>query len=83
METFFQWYAVFCITTCICMLHLQIRAVLDSTLNLAFKGWVIYLFLNILINLVMAPIHFLVFIMNAELYYEGLVASMNEEEEDE
>ena len=29
------------------------------------------------------PMHFLVFIMNAELYYEGLVASMNEEEEDE
>lgn len=83
MEAFFQWYAIFCITTCICMLYLQIRAVSESTIRLTFKGWVIYLSLNIGINLFMAPLHFFVFIMNAELYFESLVASMNETEEDE
>lgn len=82
MEAFFQWYAIFCITTCLCMLNLQIRAIRDSTINLTFKGWVVYLALNTLINLVMAPMHFLIFIMHSEIYYQGLVDSMNEEEDE-
>lgn len=78
-ETFLISYAVFCITTTICILWLQVKAVYSSNMKFTASGWFTFLTMTFVVTLIMAPIYFIIFIWGSDEYYSNLLKTLKKE----
>lgn len=78
-ETFLLSYAVFCITTALCIMWLQVKAVYASSMKFTFSGWITFLTMTFFVTLIMAPIYFIIFIWGSEEYYTNLLKTLRKE----
>lgn len=69
----FSYYAIFCITTLICMLHLQLKAIRTVGIEFGFAGGLVYYGLTAGAILLLAPMFFIVYIFRSERYYNKLI----------
>lgn len=74
----FSYYAIFCITTAICILYLNIKAFKEVGFSWNFSGGLIYYGTTIPIVLIGAPAFFIVFIFRSDVYYENLIKYITE-----
>lgn len=70
--TSLKFYGIFCLTTTICCLWIQLQAIIDSGTRFTFWGWITYLSLTIFMLMLLAPIFFVVFIGASDSYYEKI-----------
>lgn len=69
----FSYYAIFCITTLICILGLQIHAIRSVGVRFGWWAGTIYYTLTAGGVLFFAPVFFIVFIFRSERYYNRLI----------
>jgi hypothetical protein len=74
----FSYYAIFCITTAICIVGLNVKAFRTVGFRWSFSGGLIYYGTTIPIVLVGAPAFFIVFIFRSDVYYESLITYIAE-----
>ena len=74
----FSYYAIFCITTAICIINLNVKAFKAVGFHWNFSGGLIYYSVTIPIILLGAPIFFIVFIFRSDVYYENLINYITE-----
>ena len=74
----FNYYAIFCVTTLICIMQLQYKAFRETGLKFNFKGSVIYYSVTIVMTLLLAPMFFVVFIFRSGHYYGALIDYIEE-----
>jgi hypothetical protein len=69
----FSYYAIFCITTVLCIMWLQIKAIRTAQLTLGMTESFVYYATTIVLVTALAPIFFLIFIFRSENYYKNIV----------
>ena len=77
-----KYYAIFCLTTTICCLVVQLQAIRDANVGFSIVGWFTYLSMTFAISMFMAPMLFLVFIFARESYYLNILTRMTEKDLD-
>ena len=74
----FSYYAIFCLTTALCILYLNVKAFREVGFRWNFMGGLIYYGTTVPIVLVCAPAFFIVFIFRSDVYYESLINYITE-----
>ena len=74
----FSYYAIFCITTLICCLSIQIKAMRTVGIELGWLGGTIYYTITGGGIVLFAPAFFLVFIFRSRNYYKNLIKYLTE-----
>ena len=74
----FSYYAIFCLTTAVCIIYLNVKAFREVGFRWNFTGGLIYYGTTIPIVLVGAPAFFIVFIFRSDVYYESLISYITE-----
>jgi len=74
----FSLYGIFCLTTLICILHLQIKAFRLCNVKFNLVAGVTYYGITIPIILIGSPLFFLIFIFKSESYYDKLLEILPE-----
>lgn len=69
----FNYYSLFVLTTLICILILNRRALTASGVDFGFTGSIVYYFLTTLIVVILAPFFFFIFVFQSEMYYEKVL----------
>lgn len=77
-----KYYAIFCLTTTLCCLIVQLQAIRDANVGFGIMGWFTYLGMTFAISMFMAPVLFIVFIFARESYYHNILIRMIEKDLD-
>lgn len=82
LVTLLKYYGVFCLTTLICCLGVQLKAIWDSGISFTPLGWVVYMALSSIAIVVTAPIFFITFIFASKSYYYKILEQLLSDELD-
>lgn len=74
----FSYYAIFCVTTAICIVYLNMRAFREVGFKWNFMGGFIYYGVSTPIFLIGAPMFFLIFIFRSDKYLASLKGYITE-----
>ena len=74
----FSYYAIFCVTTAICIIHLNVKAFRAVGFSWNLRGGFIYYGISTPVFLVGAPLFFIIFIFRSDKYYENLKGYITE-----
>ena len=69
LTTLLKYYVIFCLTTTISAMMVQIQAIRDAQVSFTFTGWIAYLGMTFVVSMFMAPSLFFVVIFARESYY--------------
>jgi hypothetical protein len=74
----FSYYAIFCITTLVCILRIQFLAIRSVGIEFGWVAGTTYYTVTIGSILLLAPMFFIVFVFRSRNYYKNLIEYLTE-----